>query len=65
MGDGCSEQGKNAVARGLHEVPIVTMDRVHHQLQRGIDDGARLFRVERLHQLHPNRRQNRLLNNIF
>jgi hypothetical protein len=28
------------------------MDRVHHQLQRGVDDGACLFGIEILHQLH-------------
>jgi hypothetical protein len=52
VGDGCTEQRKNAVPGRLHNVALVAMDRVDHQLERGIDNGTRLFWVELLHQLH-------------
>jgi hypothetical protein len=51
MGDWCAEQRKDAVAGRLDDVTIVAMDRVDHQLERGIDDGASLFGVEIAHQL--------------
>jgi hypothetical protein len=37
---------------GLHDVTAVTTDGIDHELERGIDNGAGLFRVEILHQLH-------------
>jgi hypothetical protein len=47
-----AEQREDTIAGGLHDVAVVAMDRVDHQLQRGIDNGARLLGVEVLHQLH-------------
>src|SRR5262245_59065446 len=40
------KQGKDAIAGRLHDVAVIAADRVDHQLERGIDDGARLLRVE-------------------
>ncbi len=47
-----AEQSKDPIAGGLHDVPVVAMHRVDHELQRRVDNGARLLRVEVLHQLH-------------
>ena len=52
MADRRPEQGKDTVASGLHDVPAVAMDRVDHQLERGIDNRPRFLGVEVLHQLH-------------
>ncbi len=52
MRDRRTEQRKNPVAGGLHDVPVVAMHRVDHQLQRRIDNRPRLFRIEPLHQIH-------------
>ena len=52
MRDRRAEQREDAVAGRLHDVAVVAMDRVDHQLQRRIDDRARLLGVEVLHQLH-------------
>jgi hypothetical protein len=52
MGDGRAEQGEDAVAGRLHDVAVVAVHRVDHQLQRRIDDRSRLLGVEVLHQLH-------------
>src|SRR6266851_4024498 len=46
-----AEQSENAVASGLHDVTVVAMRRVDHQLERRINDGARLLGVEVAHQL--------------
>ena len=46
-----AEQREDAVAGRLHDVAVVAMDRVDHQLERRIDDRARLLGVEVLHQL--------------
>src|SRR5229473_7045331 len=35
-----TEQGEDAVAGRLHDVTVVAMDRLHHQLERRVDDGA-------------------------
>ena len=51
MGDRRAEQREDAVAGRLHDIAIVAMRRVDHQLQCGIDNRARLFGVEVLHQL--------------
>ena len=51
MGDRRAEQREDAVAGRLHDVAVVAMDRADHQLERGIDDRACLFRVEIRHQL--------------
>src|SRR5438309_2477932 len=47
-----SEQREYPVAGRLHDVTAVTVYSFHHQLERGIDNGTRLLRVEVLHQLH-------------
>ena len=47
-----AEQREDAVAGGLHDVAVVTMDGIHHQPQRGIDNRARFLGIEVLHQLH-------------
>ena len=41
-----AEQREDAVAGRLHDVTVVAMHGVDHQLERRIDDRARLFRVE-------------------
>jgi hypothetical protein len=46
-----TEQRENAVAGGLHDIPVVAVNCIDHQLERGIDDRARLFRIEIAHQL--------------
>ncbi len=52
MGGRRAEQRKDAVAGGLHDIAVVAMHRVDHQLQCRIDNGTRLLRVEVFHQLH-------------
>jgi len=47
-----TEQRKDAVASGLHDITAIAVDGIDHQVERGIDDRTRLFRVEVLHQLH-------------
>ncbi len=49
---GGAEQREDAISGGLHDVAAIAMDRVDHQLQRRVDNGARLLGVELLHQLH-------------
>ncbi len=51
MPDRRAEQGENSVARRLYDVTVVAMDRVHHQVQRRVDNRTRLLRVEVRHQL--------------
>jgi len=46
-----AKQGEDAVAGRLYDVTVIAMHRIDHQLERGIDDDARLFGVELLHQL--------------
>ena len=41
-----AEQREDAVAGALHDVAVVAADRVDHQLERRIDDRARLFGIE-------------------
>src|SRR5713101_6467645 len=45
------EQREDAIAGRLHDVTVVAMRRVDHQLQRGVDNRASLFRIEVAHQL--------------
>ena len=52
MRDRRAEQREDSVAGGLHDVTVVAMHRVDHQFQRGIDNRARLFGIETLHQVH-------------
>src|SRR6266851_5110250 len=49
MCDRRAEQCKNPVARRLHNVTVVAMRRVDHQLECRIDDRARLLRIEVAH----------------
>src|SRR5262245_11096524 len=44
----CGSRAKYAIAQGLRDIALVAMHRVHHELQSGIDDRPRLFRVESL-----------------
>ncbi len=41
-----AEQREDAIAGALHDVAVVAMDRVDHQLERRIDNRARFFGVE-------------------
>jgi hypothetical protein len=50
--DRCTEQREAAVAGGLRNVAAVVPHRFDHQLERRIDDRARLFGIEILHQIH-------------
>ncbi len=45
-----AEQRENAVAGRLHHVTVVAMRRVDHQLERRIDERARLLGIEVAHQ---------------
>jgi hypothetical protein len=47
-----AEQDEDAVAGRLDDVAVVAPDGIDHQLERRVDDGAGLFRVEVLHQIH-------------
>src|SRR5215470_14830509 len=47
----CPEQREDAIAGELHHVTVVAPHRLDHQLQRRIDNRARLLRVELFHQL--------------
>ena len=52
MGEGRTEQREDAVAGGLGYVTVIVMDGVDHHFHCWIDDGAGLFRVVVLDQLH-------------
>jgi hypothetical protein len=52
VGDRGAEQREDPIAGGLHNVAVIAMDRVDHELQGRIDNAARLLGVEVLHQLH-------------
>ena len=47
-----SEEREDAIAGGLRDVTAVAMRSVHHQLERGIDDRARLLGVEGFDEIH-------------
>jgi len=47
-----AKQREDAIAGGLHDIAVVAMRRVHHEFKRWIDDRARFFRVNILHQVH-------------
>jgi len=51
VGNRRAEKREDAVASRLHDVAVVAMRRLDHQLQRRIDNRARRFRVEVAHQL--------------
>ena len=48
--EGRSEQRENTIACGLDDVAIVAAHCLDHQFQGGIDDAARLLRIEVCHQ---------------
>ena len=52
VGDWSAEQREDAIARGLRHIAAVMMDGIHHQFERGIDDGSCFFGVEVLDKLH-------------
>src|SRR5262245_57438585 len=52
IGDRRTEKGEDPVAGGLRDVAAVAPHRLHHQLDRGIDDGASCLGVEVFDQLH-------------
>ena len=47
-----TEQGKDSVACRLNNVAAIVIHRVDHQMQRRIDDSARLFGIELFHKIH-------------
>src|SRR5215469_16876376 len=46
------EQRENSVAGRLRNIAAVMMDCIHHEIERRIDYGPRLFWIEVLNQLH-------------
>ncbi len=52
VGERRAEQRENSVAGGLHDIAVIPMDRIHHQLERRIHNRARLLGVKVFHQLH-------------
>jgi hypothetical protein len=44
-----TEHRENPVAGRLRHIAVVAMDRVHHELQYRVDDGARLLGIELSH----------------
>jgi hypothetical protein len=52
VGDRSAEQREDAVAGRLHDIAVVVMGCVDHQLQRRVEDRASFFGVNVLHQIH-------------
>src|SRR5438445_4779770 len=52
VGDGGAKEGKDAIAGGLRYIALVAMDRVHHELQGGIDQAAGVCGVEVFDESH-------------
>jgi hypothetical protein len=46
MGERRTELREDSVAGGLHDVTVVAVDRVDHELQRRIDDRPRFLGIE-------------------
>src|ERR1700722_11813195 len=46
-----AEQRKNAITGRLYDIAVVAMDRIHHELEGGIDNDASLLGIEILHHL--------------
>jgi hypothetical protein len=46
MGEGSPEEGKDAVAGGLHDEALIAMDGVHHELEGRIDKTPGRFGIE-------------------
>src|SRR5215469_3646230 len=51
MGHWCPEKREDAIAGGLNHIPVVATDRLDHELERGVNNGARFFRIEVSHKL--------------
>jgi hypothetical protein len=49
MSERRAEEREDAIPGRLRHIALVAMHRVHHQLERGIDQAARFLRVEILH----------------
>jgi hypothetical protein len=49
--DWCAEHREDPIAGRLHDVAVIAMDRVDHQLHCGIDNRTRFFGIEVRHQL--------------
>jgi hypothetical protein len=50
--DRSAEQGEDSVTSRLHHASIETSNHLDHNLQRRIDQPARIFRIQRLEQIH-------------
>ena len=50
--DGSAKEREDAIAGGLSHIALVAMDRVHHELQGGIDQAAGVFGVEVFDEIH-------------
>ena len=50
MGKRRAEQGKDAIAQRLRHITVIVMHRVHHELESGIDNRPRPFRIESFNQ---------------
>jgi hypothetical protein len=46
VSNGGTEEGKDAVAGGLHDEALIAVDGVHHELEGGVNNESRLLRVE-------------------
>src|SRR5262249_30362814 len=46
MSNRSAEEGKDAIAGGLDDEALITMDRVHHELQSRIDEVPGRFGIE-------------------
>src|SRR5713101_2151493 len=46
MGNGRAKQRQDAIAERLGDVALIAMDGLHHELQRGINNGPGVLRVE-------------------
>jgi len=46
MGNGRSKEREASVTQRLRHRVLIAMHRFHHELQRGINEGPRLFRIE-------------------
>ena len=52
VGDRCAEEGHDPVAQDVVHCALVAVDRVHHQLDRGVHEPPCFFRINALQQFH-------------
>jgi hypothetical protein len=52
MRERSAEQREDAIPGRLRDIALVAMHRIHHQLERGIDQAAPFLRVKVLDQFH-------------